>query len=250
MRSQTVGVEAMFDSLGSRGAQMRSIMTQITDLMGSSAPRLNDLRGTTSIPIEDPSRDKFEPLPQPASAVGIADCETAIGRSLPHALRQLYSEVADGGFGPGAGFFGLERITEVYGEMMGQPTGPQNHAWPPNLLPLVDSEPGYDCVDVDSGEIIGWDPAEVDDYSNAGWQRSFKPLAPTLGAWLEAWLDRPSPGDWMASVREKDRRNAKSGALQAILDYYQKNPGERARDGLPEIGWEDEIRRRHPGLGQ
>src|SRR6476620_5407541 len=72
MRSQTVGVEAMFDSLGSRGAQMRSIMTQITDLMASSAPRLNDLRMTTSIPIEDPSRDKFEPLPQPASAVGFA----------------------------------------------------------------------------------------------------------------------------------------------------------------------------------
>lgn len=40
----------------------------------------------------------------------------------------------------------------------------------------------------------------------------------------------------MTAVREKDRREAKAGALQAILDFYEKNPRERVNDGLPEVG--------------
>jgi SMI1 / KNR4 family (SUKH-1) len=237
MRSQTVGLDAVFDSLGPKREQMRSIMNQIQDLMGPSGPRLGD-------PAPRPS----EPLARTASTEQLAECEKAIGRSLPPALRQLYTEVANGGFGPGAGLFGLERIAEAYREMTAEPAGPQNQAWPSNLLPLVDAEPGYDCLDMDGGEMIGWDPGQVEGYSNAAWRRSFKRLAPSLGAWLEAWLDRPALGDWMAAVREQDRRNAKARALQSILDYYEKNPAQRAEDGLPEVGWEDEVRRRHPGL--
>lgn len=79
----------------------------------------------------------------------------AIGRTLPHALRQLYSEVGDGRFGPGAGLFELRRIADVYREMTDEPAGPQNQPWPPNLLPLVDAEPGYDCLDIDSGAMVG-----------------------------------------------------------------------------------------------
>jgi hypothetical protein len=237
MRAQTVNPDAVFDSLGPKGEQMRSIMSQIQGLMGPSGPRLGE-------PIPRPS----EPLRGTVSREQLAEFEKAIGRSLPPALTQLYIEVADGGFGPGVGLFGLERIAEAYHEMTAEPAGPQNQAWPSNLLPLVDAEPGYDCLDMDGGEIVGWDPGQVEGYSNSAWKRSFKPLAPNLGAWLEAWLDRPAPGDWMAAVREKDRRDAKKGALQSILDYYEKSPAQRAQDGLPEVGWEDEVRRRHPGL--
>src|SRR3954451_8152918 len=83
---QTVGLDSMFDHLGPRGAKMRSIMTQITDLMGSSAPKPNNLRMTTSSPIKDPSREKFDPLPQVAQEADFSECEKAIGRTLPHAL--------------------------------------------------------------------------------------------------------------------------------------------------------------------
>lgn len=40
------------------------------------------------------------PLPIPASPDAVAEAEEAIGYRLPHLLRRLYLEVANGGFGP------------------------------------------------------------------------------------------------------------------------------------------------------
>lgn len=247
--SQTTSMDAILDKLGSKGDQLRSIKNQLQNLIGRTGPQLDSLRVATAMPVDDPIRSLFDPLPGPATTQEVAECEKTIGRSLPSVLMQLYMDIANGGFGPGSGLFSLKRIADEYREMTGVSAGPRNQPWPAKLLPLVDAEPGFHCLDIGSGEMVGWDPQEIEGYSNAAWLRSFKPLAPSLGAWLEAWLDRQSPGDLMAAVREKDKREAKDGALRAILDYYEKNPAERAKDGLPEAGWEDEVRRRHPGLG-
>ena len=50
-------------------------------------------------------------LPPPASPRELAESEERIGFDLPPLLRSIYSEIANGGFGPGYGFIGL--ITRV-----------------------------------------------------------------------------------------------------------------------------------------
>jgi len=130
-----------------------------------------------------------QPLSPPVPEERLAAAEQTLGRPIPAALRQLYGSIADGGFGPGGGLFPLDRMIAEYEEMTGEPAGPQNQPWPANLLPLIDAEPGYDCLDLDSGEVIAWDPEEIEGYSNAAWLRSFKPAAPSLAAWLEEWRD-------------------------------------------------------------
>jgi hypothetical protein len=53
-------------------------------------------------------------LPAVANAAAIADAERALGFALPTPLRQLYANVADGGFGPGGGIMPLKQIVSTY----------------------------------------------------------------------------------------------------------------------------------------
>jgi hypothetical protein len=203
------------------------------------------------MPVADRAGDRDpEPLPAPASEARIAEAEKEIGRELPAALRRLYADIADGGFGPGGGLFGLVRAAEEYKGMTREPAGPQNQPWPSNLLPLSDREPGYDCLDLDSGQMIAWDPEEIDGYSDAAWRRSFKYEASDLAAWLEEWLGRPTAGERLQGQRQDDPdRNPMTIHVRNMLEFYSKmTPEERARHQLPGIGWEDEVRRRHGQL--
>jgi hypothetical protein len=106
LRSQTMSLDAVFDRLGPKGEQLRSISQQLQGLMGSFGTQLAGMRIAAPGAVgEDASGRDAEPLPSPATAGQLAQCEEAIGRSLPQGLSQLYGEVADGGFGPGGGFF-------------------------------------------------------------------------------------------------------------------------------------------------
>jgi hypothetical protein len=49
-----------------------------------------------------------EPLPAVASAVALLATEHSIGFSLPPLLRRIYTEIANGGFGPGYGLIGID----------------------------------------------------------------------------------------------------------------------------------------------
>ncbi|MEV6055180.1 SMI1/KNR4 family protein [Streptomyces sp. NPDC052107] len=46
-------------------------------------------------------------MPPPATPQALAEAEAAIGFPLPSLLPRLYSEVANGGFGPGEGILGV-----------------------------------------------------------------------------------------------------------------------------------------------
>ncbi len=247
LSGQTVSLGSLLGELGSSNPQLQ----QLSGLMGQFAGVMKGFGVMAPMPVGDRATGRDpEPLPPRATAEEIAECEKAIGRNLPEALRRLYAEVADGGFGPGGGLFPLERLAAEYHEMTREPAGPQNQPWPANLLPLVDAEPGYDCLDLESGEMVAWDPEELDSYSNAAWKRSFKPLAPSLAGWLEEWLNRPTAGERMAAEREREMNGARDAHLRNMMEYYEKNPEKRTEHGLPEVGWEDEVRRRHspPGL--
>jgi hypothetical protein len=187
-----------------------------------------------------------EPLPGRAGEAEIAAAERALGRPLLPSVSQLYREIADGGFGPGGGLFPLARAVEEYHEMTREPAGPQNQLWPANLLPLTDAEPGYDCIDLDTGAIVARDPEEIEGYSNAAWQRSFKPAAETLAEWLEQWLDQPSAGDKLQQQMADIREHPGETHIRNMIEMYGRmSPEERAAKGLPETGWEQQVRDRY-----
>lgn len=56
-------------------------------------------------------------LPAPALENNVQAAEAALGVRLPFDLRRVYTEVADGGFGPGEGMLSVARVVEVYREL-------------------------------------------------------------------------------------------------------------------------------------
>jgi len=129
--------------------------------------------------------------PAPTEQV-LAEAERAIGRPLPDEVQQLYA-IGDGGFGPGEGLMPLSEVVRRYREMTCEPYGPLGQDWPKKLLPLFDENPALSCIDMDSGEIIAWDPEEIEDEDSADdWQRSFKVEHPSLAALMAEWLERPT----------------------------------------------------------
>jgi hypothetical protein len=49
-----------------------------------------------------------DPLPPPVNRQAVTAAEDRLGFALPSLLARLWAEVANGGFGPGYGLFGLE----------------------------------------------------------------------------------------------------------------------------------------------
>lgn len=133
-----------------------------------------------------------QPLAPAPTEQALADAEGVIGRALPDEVQQLYA-IADGGFGPGEGLMSLAEVVDRYGEMTREPYGPLGQDWPRNLLPLFDQNPVLSCIDMDSGEMVAWDPEEIEDEdSDEDWRRSFKVEHPSLAALMAEWLERPT----------------------------------------------------------
>lgn len=135
-------------------------------------------------------------LPAPLGPAAIADAEARLGGAIPDPLRQLYCEVADGGFGPGEGLLSLEAAVDAYRDRIANPPSVRGQAWPLHLLPITRFDQGHDCIDLASGRMVYWDEEELaDGGSDEVWQRSFKKDEPSLAAWLERWLAQPSRAD-------------------------------------------------------
>ena len=191
----------------------------------------------------------------------LAEAERRIGRPLPRELRQLYA-IGDGGFGPGGGLLGLGELVARYHELTREPYGPLGQDWPANLLPLFDEDPQLICLDLDSGSIVEWDPEEIEDEeSDADWQRSFIRRQASLGELLEQWLGAPSfeeeTASMMREAKEAYARRAPSPVTgfpmelppteqaEGEIEFLKYSADLRDDFGLPETGWEDEVRRRH-----
>ena len=204
-----------------------------------------------------------QPLAPPPGEAALARAEAAIGRPLPDEVRQLYA-IADGGFGPGEGLFPLGELVDRYGELTREPYGPLGQDWPKQLLPLFDENPLLSCIDLGTGEIVAWDPEEIEDEdSDEDWQRSFRPEHPDLAALMSHWL-----GARTVEERIQDEMQAATSKMAArppspVTGYPMQlddpaqqaeaeisflsyaDPSLRADFGLPDTGWEDEVRRRH-----
>jgi hypothetical protein len=70
------------------------------------APTIDAARDDSPIPLDSPERTGFVyPKATPAQ---VASSERMLGFALPPVLRELYQELANGGFGPVAGLRGIE----------------------------------------------------------------------------------------------------------------------------------------------
>jgi hypothetical protein len=196
---------------------------------------------TVRVPIGDAPAPPISPPPlsPPASAEEIATAQAMLGLALPDDLKQLYTEVANGGFGPSGGLASLEEATKLYLDLIANPHGERGQKWPEHLLPINLTEPGADCYDLKSGQIVLWDEESLaDGPSDRIWKRSFKQEAKSLGAWLEAWLSKPPMGEQL----KQDMEDVMLEGLRSSIAYWRaKSPEERAEMGLPEEGWEEQL---------
>ena len=232
---------------------------------GKVAGMFGSLGGVVAMGPDGPVRfggERPSPqLPAPPDEASLARAEQEIGRALPQELQQLYS-IADGGFGPGEGLFPLKELVSRYVDMTREPFGPLGQDWPANLLPIFELDPVLLCLDLATGAMTAWDPEEIEDEeSEEDWQRSFKPDEPTLATLMEKWLDSPSLEEDTKSMMSAAERAYRAQPPSPVTGFpMQLEPAQQAEGeieflkysealrkdfGLPETGWEDEIRRRH-----
>jgi SMI1/KNR4 family protein SUKH-1 len=169
--------------------------------------------------------------------------ERELGFPLPPTLRWIYGEVGNGDLGPGSGLLPIERVVADYREL--EASVPVGRSWPNRLLPLVYHNPQYECIDAasESLRIVAWDPEELDErVSEARWQRLFTETAPSLVAWLSAWVtSRP----YQDVQREEGAKRMQTWeveeARRSRAMIAAMTPEERAAMGLPEVGWEKVV---------
>lgn len=202
-------------------------------------------------------------LGKPAAQAAIDAAEETLGFAVPAPLRQLY-RIADGGFGPGDdGLWPLSRVVRAYTKYNASPQGPNDEPWPARYLPVAGSDPGVYCLDLASGAVVCHDVQEMDHLGRGQWERSFRKQSANLASWLGEWLHEPTMAEQMRTIEaqvEAERRRApvspvtgwpmqlSDPAAQAdaeITFLSHADPSLRADYGLPEVGWENEVRRRH-----
>jgi hypothetical protein len=186
------------------------------------------------------------PLPPPATPDQLAAAEGRLGVRLPPLLRRLLLELANGGFGPGPGILGVtggwttdhgKAIEDLHAQMLDATTENPRWIWPPALVPLVDLSGVFACTDASTpaGRMIEFDFEELDEGGpDAGWSRAFTEVAPSLEAWLDAWLEAPSADERLAALRATPYSPVPE---ETRVYWASMTTEERAAYGLPEVGW-------------
>jgi len=134
-------------------------------------------------------------LPLPATSDAVRDAEESVGFRFPALLARLWTEVANGGFGPGDGIFGVDggwaddregtTIAPFYLSMKKHRGffGLAGKPWPERLVPICywggDDYSAIDCATAE-GEV-------VDLLEDRSWRPKRKKM--TFSQWMEAWVD-------------------------------------------------------------
>lgn len=190
--------------------------------------------------------------PRRATPADVDAAEAALGLTLPPFLVRVYTEVADGGFGPQAGLLPLQLVVKETRRLRTGEELPRKRTWPPALLALVRLEPGWLCVDAGSGTVVAWNPEDLTEWANAArFRDSFTEQSPSLEAWLGRWVVRKTAADRnKPSAKDRERRMLdRAGspaqrairARKAVATLAQMTAAERAALGLPDDGWEQVV---------
>jgi hypothetical protein len=138
----------------------------------------------------------------PVAETTMTDTEAELGFHLPVVLRRVYTEVANGGFGPGLGLLSADVEDEpclvtVYRESCAGEYPPQlspSGRWPARLLPICDwGDAIWTCVDwsTSDGTIVIHD--DVDGPTRTEFN---------VYTWLTSWANDADIWDTMYEDRE------------------------------------------------
>lgn len=133
----------------------------------------------------------LERLPHtpPASTSAVEQAEELVGATLPGLLKNIFLDIANGGFGPAYGVLGVEHGFRDDLQRTAVDILKRRDEWlgmPDNLLPLCSWGCAiYSFVHCPSGRIFGWDPNPVETEDDV----PFFEQEYTLETWLDAWLD-------------------------------------------------------------
>ena len=139
--------------------------------------------------------------PEATSAAAVDQAERTMGFRLPAIIRELYTGVRNGTFGPGRGLLPVGgKVGRNAGLTMescfaflrgyGSDAGESRWVWPERLVPLCHwGCEIWSCADCRSevGPVIRWDPNEIG--HDGEWRRAFAREAESVEQSLEAWLD-------------------------------------------------------------
>jgi len=152
---------------------------------------------------DDPRRFGFA-FP-PVTEAQLSKAEKLLGFSLPSALRALYSQIANGGFGPHYGLLRLigdaseidRTVVELYQECSemhaffdldgqvqpGKDWTFADTTWPRNVLRMCDEGCGnFICLHTTTGHILRVGIWDAHEYGLAS-------VADSLEAWLQTWVE-------------------------------------------------------------
>lgn len=133
-----------------------------------------------------------------ASSDQIAAAESRLGFVLPELLRQIYTSVGNGGFGPGYGLMGIEggatddlghTIEPLYeGYRKSRPRRDSERGWPEYLLPCCHAGCAiYFCIDcADPESPVQYFEPNLQGTGPFGCELGLE--SETLEAWVQTWL--------------------------------------------------------------
>jgi hypothetical protein len=141
----------------------------------------------------------FDSYP-PATSDAVTSAEAQLGFALPLLLRRIYTEVANGGLGPGYGLLGVadgarddvgNSIVDGYlCSRQHQYEGEPPWIWPEYLLPVCHWGCGiYSCLDctrIDPAVVL-LDPNALDE--NHAWGDVLYPQMESFQQWITLWAD-------------------------------------------------------------
>ena len=230
------------------GSQAKGLMGLVGSLLGGKSV-FASMGGEI---VAMGGRRKPTNAPPPASEDKVAAAEAKLGFPLPAELRQIYTEVADGGVGPGDGLYSLKQLLAKWREMTDEPVGPRGQTWPAHLLPVNGDDWDLTCIDMKTGRLTYFDIEEID---YGGWKQCFRDEAESLEGWLGAWLATPTPAEKAAlraarpapkqltdeDFKAYEEDHPEYAEWQRRAEAFTMTPEERAAIGLPDKGWEEKV---------
>jgi SMI1/KNR4 family protein SUKH-1 len=156
----------------------------------------------------------------------IVRAESRLGRRLPSLLRAAYSEIGNGGFGPGYGLLplilveappGHETVVDIYLAFRGSGADDPAWSWPDNLVPFCDWGCAIrSCVDCASpdGAVFTFDPNTR--HPNQDMSTSLAATHSSLDAWFRDWIEGVRIRDLMFQPDE--------GRARVIVNPFTRKP--------------------------